>query len=289
MLKALIAPLAGTLALAACAGAADEGGYAEPSLLTTPAALASAAKYTLIVDVRSPEEYAQGHIPGARQIAPDAVADPDAPVGGVLRPLDEIAAIFEDLSVTPDTPVVFYDGGNGLHAARMIWLAEYLGLHRVSLLDGGLSAWSAAELPLETGSGPAVPNGAFSPAQTPRRIASADWILERRDDPGTVVIDVRPAVAFAAGHIPWAKNIPWKESLKEDLTMRSADDLRAHFEAQGVTPDKAIVVHCQNGLASAHSYVALRLLGYPRVRVYHRSWAEWGQARDLPKTMEDIG
>ncbi|MEM9240481.1 MAG: rhodanese-like domain-containing protein [Pseudomonadota bacterium] len=50
-----------------------------------------------------------------------------------------------------------------------------------------------------------------------------------------------------------------------------------------MTTDKNVVIHCQTGLASAHSYVALRLLGYPRVRVYDRSWAEWGEADELPR------
>ncbi|MEO0913476.1 MAG: rhodanese-like domain-containing protein, partial [Pseudomonadota bacterium] len=61
------------------------------------------------------------------------------------------------------------------------------------------------------------------------------------------------------------------------------DALTAHFERNGVSPEKDVIIHCQQGLASSHSYVALRLLGFPRVRVYHRSWAEWGNDPSLPK------
>ena len=53
--------------------------------------------------------------------------------------------------------------------------------------------------------------------------------------------------------------------------MKSADELLAHFAAHGVTPDKNIASHCQDGKASGHSYFTLRLLGYPRVRSYDRS------------------
>lgn len=124
--------------------------------------------------------------------------------------------------------------------------------------------------------------GAFTPSPMPRRMANADYILSHRDDPNTVVIDVRPPDAYAKGHIPWARNIPWSQNLGEDGLFLPAPALREHFEGHGVTPDRNVVIHCQVGLASSHSYVALRLLGYPRVRVYHRSWAEWGADPSLP-------
>jgi thiosulfate/3-mercaptopyruvate sulfurtransferase len=66
--------------------------------------------------------------------------------------------------------------------------------------------------------------------------------------------------------------------------MKSAQALRQHFAAHGVVPDKNVAIHCTDGKASAHSYFALRLLGFPRVRTYDRSWAEWGSYDDLPKT-----
>ena len=99
----------------------------------------------------------------------------------------------------------------------------------------------------------------------------------------TVVIDVRPTPMYADGHIPWAVNLPWAQNLDADSRFLPADVLGTHFATHGITPDRNVVIHCQNGLASSHSYVALRLLGYPRVRVYHRSWAEWGTDPNLPK------
>ena len=61
-----------------------------------------------------------------------------------------------------------------------------------------------------------------------------------------------------------------------------ADELRAMYEAAGVTPDKEVVTYCQGGYRAAHGYLALRLLGYPRVRNYTGSWKEWGDREDLP-------
>ena len=54
------------------------------------------------------------------------------------------------------------------------------------------------------------------------------------------------------------------------------------YEEAGVTPDREVITYCQGGYRAAHSYLALRLLGYPKVRNYVGSWKEWGDRVDLP-------
>lgn len=284
------AALAAALAITTLpASAAD---YANPHLLMSADDLAARAGQPdlVIVDLRPAADYEAGHIPGARHLAPNAVSDPNSPIEGALRPVAELASMLRGLGISADTDVVLYDDKGGFHAARFFWVMEYLGHRRASLLNGGIQNWTAQGHGFENGKdGNAHKAGSFAPAIVPRRHASADWILERRDDDETLVIDVRPEKLFKKGHIPWAQNISWAQNLNDDKTMKSADALRAHFEARGVTPDRNIVIHCQNGLASSHSYFALRLLGYPQVRTYHRSWSEWGIADDLPKTIPNAG
>lgn len=265
--------------------------YTNPHLLMSPADVAAGLDVgnLVVLDVRPNSAFMDGHIPGARQLDPDAVADPDSPIDGALRPMAEIATMLGDLGVAAGTHVVLYDDKGGFHAARMFWLLEYMGHRRVSLLNGGIQAWEASEQTLEKGEAMPIKRQRFAPALTSRRHATADWILERRNDPQTLVVDVRPTAAFDRGHIPWALSIPWKGNLNADKTMKSGDALRAHFAEHGVTPDHTIVVHCQNGLASAHSYFALRLIGFPQIRTYHRSWAEWGTADDLPIAVKNAG
>lgn len=273
--------VSGGLLAAAMPAFADD--YSNAHLLSDANTVAANTSENLVlIDVRSAEAFAQGHIPGAMHLEPDVVADPAAPVGGTLRPIAEIVDMLTDLGVSADAQVVLYDDKGGFHAARMFWLLEYLGHRQVSLLDGGIHAWQHAGHALSTEPSTAPEKADFSPALTARRHATADWILERETDENTIVIDVRPASLFNDGHIPWATNIPWKGNLNADKTMKSADELQAHFAGHGIASGSNIVVHCQNGLASAHSYFALRLIGYAKVRTYHRSWAEWGSAGDLP-------
>ena len=281
----------GAVALAAAAlprvALAGGGTYAHPELLVSVSELKDKiwndeAAPAALVDVRSQKQYDGGHIPGAILLDANAVVAQESPVKGALRPQAEIETLLGDLGIVPNRRVILYDDRGGFHAARMFWLLEYLGHQNVALLNGGLKAWVADGGKL-TSAATEPMFARFTSAPMPRRFASADYIMAQRRDRDTIVIDVRPGKAFAKGHIPWAMNVPWSANLDADGLFLSPEKLRAHFTENGVTADKNVVIHCEVGLASSHSYVALRLLGYPQVRVYHRSWAEWGQDPALPQ------
>jgi len=299
---------AGVIALALTLGdtaRADED-YPNAHLLVSPDAIVEASEHDgfltgmgsdslfRIVDVRPVEAFDDGHIPGAVNLPFTDLSDPHAPVAGSLKSDDKLLDLIGRVGIGKDTRVVIYDDRGGFRAARLFWLLEYFGHRKVAILNGGLPAWEDAGYETETigpelkamarVAGSHVQAVEFGASRQPRRIASADWVLSHHHDPEVSVIDVRPADMYEAGHIPWSVSIPWSGNLTSDGHMLSAATLRMHFEARGITSDRNIVIHCQTGEASAHSYFALRLLGYPRVRVYERSWAEWGMADDLPRS-----
>ena len=100
------------VAVTALPAAADT--YANPHLLVMVDELATDIRTSsnggpdgvVIVDVRSAADYAEGHVPGARQIEPDAVADPNSPIAGALRHDAELAAMIGALGISADTEVV---------------------------------------------------------------------------------------------------------------------------------------------------------------------------------------
>ena len=86
------------------------------------------------------------------------------------------------------------------------------------------------------------------------------------------------------GHIPGAKNIPWSQAVNEDGTFKSAGDLRALYESQGIVAGlKEVTTYCRIGERSSHTWFVLKyLLGYPSVRNYDGSWTEWGNLINAP-------
>jgi len=88
--------------------------------------------------------------------------------------------------------------------------------------------------------------------------------------------------AKRGGAIPGAVHLEWRRNLAPDGRFKPVDDLRAMYADIGVTPDREAVTYCQGGYRAAHTYLALRILGFPDVRNYTGSWKEWGDREDVP-------
>ncbi len=200
-----------------------------------------------------------------------------------------IGHLFSLRGVTPDRPVVVYEEDSGMRAARAFWFLEYLGHPNVRVLDGGLRAWRAAGLPVTTD---AVSPTASTWHGTPDASKLGTWqqVNARLGQAGTAIIDTRSDQEYfgetvrakRGGAIPGAIHLEWKQNLTPDGRFKPVEELRKLYADLGVTPDREVVTYCQGGYRAAHTYLAMRLLGFPRVRNYTGSWKEWGDREDLP-------
>lgn len=108
------------------------------------------------------------------------------------------------------------------------------------------------------------------------------------DDENTVIVDVRRASEYRgeekrarrAGTIPGAVHIFWRDHIGAKGAFRPAEEIRQLYASKGVTPGKTIIPVCHGGYRSASTFLALKSLGYPRVRNYVSSWGEWGNRDD---------
>ena len=232
-------------------------------------------------------EYARAHLPGALYLHLDRdLSSPITATSG-RHPLpdpERFAARLGELGVTPDSQIVAYDQGNGAYGARFWWLARWIGLRNVAVLDGGIAAWRAASLALETAV-PTPPPRSLPASVSPDAWVSSEAVNELRQRPGNLLIDARGAERFAgrnetldpiAGHVPGARNRPFLDNLGADGRFLPAEVLRQRFATMlGSLGPSSVVAMCGSGVTACHNLLALEHAGFSGARLYAGSWSEW--------------
>ena len=233
--------------------------------------------------------YAEGHVPGAFFAGVDRDLSGPKGRGGGRHPLpesDSFAAFLASHGVTSASTVVAYDDVGGQYAARLWWMARWIGLSRVALLDGGLPKWLAEGRPLTTQvpSKPASPAGLRAQVNEALRVDAAT-VARRMGDTSCALIDARAGERYrgevepidpVAGHIPGARNRFFKANLRTDLTFRPAEEVRREFEAllAGIPPS-SVVHQCGSGITACVNFFAMEYAGLTGSKLYPGSWSEW--------------
>jgi thiosulfate/3-mercaptopyruvate sulfurtransferase len=241
------------------------------------------------VDV-SRAAYDQGHIPGA--ILWNAYTD----LHHVQDYSPLVRSEFEELlrrsGLTPNTTIVFYGYGPYLG----FWLTKAYGHQHALVLNGTRQDWCEARLPWTTTLSEPAPSTYTLPAAEATQLMSLEALQAALGSGDPLILDVRSQAEFVGerfwpsgatagagrpGHIPGAVHLPIDLLHTADGAFKSAEALRQTFQERGVVPERSVVTYCTIGARASEAAMVLRyLLGYPDVRVYDGSWAEWGtQAR----------
>lgn len=271
------------------------------SQLVSPQQLAAAraaGTAVLLVDCRhsladpafGERAWRESRLPGAMFLHLDR--DLSGPAGGGRgrHPLPEPGqwrARVQSLGIAPDTQVVAYDDAGGMMAARLWWLLRWIGHQAVAVLDGGMQAWVALGLPVETG----VPVTAGVPAsQLPHGAPLAvpvgcDDVLRNLASRECLVVDARSPDRYrgenetldpVGGHIPGAVNRFFRDNLDADGRFKPAAQLRTEWLALlgGHAPER-VIHQCGSGVTACHNLLAMEYAGLAGSRLYPGSWSEW--------------
>ncbi|MCA1784229.1 MAG: sulfurtransferase [Intrasporangiaceae bacterium] len=251
--------------------------------------LAAATPPPVLVDLRwsldgslGRRDYLERHLPGAVYLDLDTVAAGPPTAAGGRHPLPDpaaFAASLGELGIGQDDPVVAYDQGPGVIAARLVWMLRAIG-QPAAVLEGGLAGWSG---PVEAGQvtrTPVVRAVCDWPAD---RLADADLTARVAARPDGVVLDARDAVRFSGerepidprpGHIPGAVNLPVTDNLDAAgrLLVRAA--LSERYASTGALEADEVVAYCGSGVAACHGLLVLEELGV-HGRLFPGSWSAW--------------
>jgi thiosulfate/3-mercaptopyruvate sulfurtransferase len=232
-------------------------------------------------------EYTRAHIPGAQYLHLDRDLSSAISGSSGRHPLPDphtFARRLAELGAGSGSQLVAYDQGNGAYAARLWWLARWIGLRSVAVLDGGIAAWRAAGLPLDAAQVRPRP-GDLQVRLVEGAALSSDAVDGLRMQPGNLLVDARGAERFAgrnetidpvAGHVPGARNLPFTGNLGPDGRFLPPDALRRRFQnLLGNLPASSLIAMCGSGVTACHNLLALEHAGLSGARLYAGSWSEW--------------
>jgi len=269
---------------------------AESKLRVSPEELKTQLKQPnlVIIDARSFESYAQNHIPGAVNFPEPLTYEHKSLNGQIVQP-SQMQKIARDLGLTVDKPIIIYDSGELMAAARVFWSLEVYGFNNVKVLNQGFEGWIKENYPLSQEI-PKVEPSSYVTVINHNRIATKLKTQIATKSPKKVIIDARPqeyyfgkkSSAKRFGHIPSALNIPASHNLQKFdriNALQSTDKLRALYA--DIPRDQKIVLYCAIGRISTTNYLVLRELGYD-VSNYDASWKEWGNDFSMPITQINL-
>lgn len=236
------------------------------------------------------DEFLKAHIPGARFLDIDEVADKSNPAPHMLPTAAEFGRAMEQLGIGRDERIVVYDNSPTRNAARGWFMLRHFGAGQVAILDGGLGKWLAEGRPTESGE-PAPREARFEPRERPSEVVAKqdilaglqEQLLDARGKARFEGAEADPRPGIAAGHIPGARNLPFASFYNADGTWKSPEELKRLFAEAGADPARPLVASCGSGVTANSIIFAAHLLGNDAAKLYDGSWSEWGADAATPK------
>jgi len=239
-------------------------------------------KNVVVISAQKASLYNDFHITGSISLPPANLTQSD-PIPYMLKSVSEMEKILGAKGVSQTHTIIVYDEGSSKYSGRLYWTLKYLGATDVKILNGGIESWKAIRKPV-TSSPTKLKATTFTANVQDQYLASLTEVKKATSDASYVIIDARSDDEYAGtnettlrkGHIPNAIHIDYKDVLASNGDVKSAEQLKALYTANGVTPDKTIIIYCKTSVRAAIQFAALNsVLGYENVKVFDGAFSEW--------------
>lgn len=281
--------------------AAAERGFEKPELLISPAQLEqkieSEQENLKIIDVRSGARYLLGHLPQSINMWNSDFSNPEGWVKGLIAEPEAFSATAQEKGINNNSEIVVYDGHNSIWATRLWFIFRVYGHQNVKVLEGGYEAWKEKDLP--TKMLPYSPEeGNFEVREVKNEwLINSDTIAENLDNENFIILDTRSKAEYLGeetnsgaprkGRIPNSIHLNWEKVLNEDYSFKTGAEIAEIYKKAGATKDKELITFLgHTGVRAAHSFFALRLLGYQNIKLYDEAWVGWSNRSDLPVAID---
>lgn len=237
---------------------------------------------TVIIDARSSDEYAKGHLIGSINLPPSELTISD-PVSGTIAPKEQVEEVLGANGISENTTVLIYDNDGGVYSSRVWWVLKAYGHENVKVINNGQKAivLEKLELTLEV---PEVEATTYSASELDTSmIATIDDVLSVVEgNTEACIIDVRSLAEYDEGAIPGAILYPHTKNLYNDGTFKSARDTYLDYNDLGIKKDEPVILYCKTSFRATQTALLLQEAGYENVKVYDGAWMEWS-TKDMPQ------
>jgi thiosulfate/3-mercaptopyruvate sulfurtransferase len=278
----------------------------------------------VVLDIRSPDLYNAGHIPGAINF-PDYLWYINPPFGSdfpwmEMPPQDYLFELIGNASITSNSKVVIVGSTSGplspvplaLYSTggitRVAMTLLYAGIENVAILDGGYEKWVEDGYSVET-----TPNEptqiTYSGTLKSGMFVSKEYVASKIGS--AIIVDSRDLEVYLGfiqeswtarvGHIPTARSFPTPWVWNINLNETSGEAIYTTYKDTGfletlagciigTSKSQEIIVYCGvGGYASTMYFMLSEVLNYTNVKVYDGSAQEWTSDMSLPVVYEDLG
>ena len=262
------------------------------------------------IQVSKEKPFLVEHIPNAQNIwRPDYGATTKTPYGGLIPSREKLQGLLQNLGYENGRTLFLYDLKANVDALRFAWVLNLYGFDDFKIINGGLKFWKDSQLPVTKDLINQVAKSDFQLKEyfDDKIIANFEEVKNAIKDSNTILIDTRedyeflgrPFIfkdsvlsykigAFDRGSIPSSIHLNWSTlaDLKGDHRIKAERNLRFDLEEKGISPDKNIILYCQSGSRTSHTFYVLRdILGYENVKNYDGSWIEWSYMSSINKSV----